>query len=145
MNFRWLPFFVAWLVPDQQPELNPSKRQHPTAWVTARRKCARLNNQHVFLLGPELFRIAGFWVIYKWQRGRSRCNRINSYSTTTGLFNSLNKLVCDCSNSIYCSLNQSLDQTVNRNHFQSNWSFKFSFAFEKGPFNLPPTLSKFAS
>ena len=33
-------FFVAWLALDQQPELNPSKRQHPTAWVTftARRR-----------------------------------------------------------------------------------------------------------
>ena len=26
--------FIAWLAPDQQPELNPSKQQCPTAWVT---------------------------------------------------------------------------------------------------------------
>ena len=36
-----IAFSVVWLAPDQQPELNSSKQQCPTAWVSARRYCAR--------------------------------------------------------------------------------------------------------
>ena len=42
-DLQAVAFFVVWLASDQQPELNSSKRQCPTAWVTARRYRARFH------------------------------------------------------------------------------------------------------
>ena len=42
MDLEVVAFFVAWLALDQQPELYPSERQHPTVWVAACSYRARL-------------------------------------------------------------------------------------------------------